>query len=63
MSPVKEKKNMKKDVTKKRCLSDNERYADLINGVVFKGKQKIHAEDGYSDRIMEQSADAWKATA
>ena len=36
---------MKKDVTKKRCLSDNERYADLINGVVFKGKQKIHAED------------------
>ena len=46
MSPVKEKKNMKKDVTKKRCLSDNERYADLINGVVFKGKQKVRKEKG-----------------
>lgn len=36
---------MEKDLAKKRCLSDNERYADIINGIVFHGKQLLHAED------------------
>lgn len=36
---------MNKDVTKKSCLSDNERYADLINGTIFQGKQMVHASD------------------
>ena len=36
---------MEKDVVQIRCLSDNERYADLINGVVFGGRQVVHGED------------------
>lgn len=36
---------MEKDLTKKRCLSDENRYADLINGLVFQGKQMVHAKD------------------
>ena len=36
MSPVKEEKTMEKDLVEKRCLSDNRRYADLINGFVFR---------------------------
>lgn len=36
---------MVKDLTKKRCLSDNERYADLINGTVFGGRQLLRAQD------------------
>ena len=36
---------MDKDLTKKRCLSDNGRYADLINGIIFKGKRRISPED------------------
>ena len=45
MSPVKEEKNMEKDLVEKRCLSDNRRYADLINGFVFQGKQILHETD------------------
>ena len=29
----------------KRCLLDNRRYADLINGFVFQGKQILHETD------------------
>ncbi|MBO5278188.1 MAG: transposase [Lachnospiraceae bacterium] len=36
---------MEKDVTKKSCLSDKERYADLINGLIFQGKQLVQAGD------------------
>ena len=36
---------MAKDLTTKRCLSDNERYADLINGAVFGGRQLLKAQD------------------
>lgn len=36
---------MLKDLTTKRCLSDNERYADLINGIVFGGRQLLHSQD------------------
>lgn len=39
----------KEDEVLKRYLSDDERYADLINGVSFDGKQVIKAED-LSDR-------------
>lgn len=36
---------MIKELTKKRCLSDNERYADLINGAVFGGRQMLRPQD------------------
>lgn len=36
---------MEKDLTKKSCLSDNERYADLLNGTIFRGRQVLCAED------------------
>ena len=36
---------MEYDLVKKRYLSDNERYADLINGLMFKGRQLIRAEN------------------
>lgn len=36
---------MVKDLTTKRCLSDNERYADLINGIVFSGRQMLLPQD------------------
>ena len=36
---------MIKDLTTKRCLSDNERYADLINGAVFGGRQLLQPQD------------------
>ena len=39
------RKNMIKDLTTKRCLSDNERYADLINGAVFGGRQLLKPQD------------------
>lgn len=39
----------KEDELLKCCLSDDERYADLINGVSFGGKQVVRAED-LSDR-------------
>ena len=33
-----------KDLVTNRCLSDNERYSDLINGVVFGGEQKLNSD-------------------
>ena len=36
---------MDKDLIQKRCLGDNRRYADLLNGYVFKGKQVLQAKD------------------
>ena len=36
---------MIKDLTTKKCLSDNERYVDLINGAVFGGKQLLKPQD------------------
>lgn len=38
-------RNMEKDLSKKRCLADNERYADLINGLLLGGKQKVRSCD------------------
>ncbi|MBD5465092.1 MAG: transposase [Lachnospiraceae bacterium] len=35
---------MEKDLLQKRYLSDNERYADLINGFLFAGSQIVTAE-------------------
>lgn len=35
----------KKDITLKNYLSDARRYADLLNGSIFQGKQVIHAEE------------------
>lgn len=36
---------MEKDLCQRECLSDNERYADLINGILFEGEQKVRASD------------------
>lgn len=36
---------MDKDLIQKRCLGDNGRFADLLNGYVFKGKQVLQAKD------------------
>lgn len=36
-----EKLNMDKDIREKNCLSDNERYADLINGLLIEGDGSI----------------------
>lgn len=36
---------MEKDFSKKNCLADNERYADLINGLLLDGEQQVRAED------------------
>lgn len=36
---------MDKDLVKKECLSDDERYADLLNGLLFYGEQKVQAAD------------------
>lgn len=49
---------MEKDVVQIRCLSDNERYADLINGVVFGGRQVVHGED---IREMDSQTGLWRA--
>lgn len=32
---------MDKDIREKNCLSDNERYADLINGLLLEGNGSI----------------------
>ena len=34
-----------KDLVTNKCLSDAERYADLINAVIFKGEQRIHSDE------------------
>lgn len=44
-SPVREEQNMQHDLLLKRYLSDNERYADLINGFGFGGRQVVSASD------------------
>ena len=36
---------MDKDLCQIECLSDNERYADLINGLFFEGEQKVLESD------------------
>ena len=36
---------MGNDLIHKRCLGDNVRYADLINGLLFRGRQEICPED------------------
>lgn len=36
---------MEKDMVNKRCLEDNARYADILNGVIFQGKQQVREED------------------
>ena len=36
---------MDKDMVKKLCLADDARYADLINGLLCEGKQKVQAND------------------
>lgn len=43
-TPAKEEK-MGRDILLKRYLSDNERYADLMNGTQFGGKQIVQAKD------------------
>lgn len=36
---------MEQDLGIGRCLSDAKRYADLLNGLLFEGRQKVRAED------------------
>lgn len=36
---------MEEDFSSAECLSDNERFADLINGFVFHGRQVVNAKD------------------
>ena len=36
---------MDKDLLLKRYYADNDRYADLINGLTFEGKQILHGSD------------------
>lgn len=36
---------MEQDLLLKRYLSDNERYADLLNGFAFGGRQIVKASD------------------
>ena len=49
---------MEKDIVQIRCLSDNERYADLINGIVFGGRQVVHGEDL---QAMDSQTGLWRA--
>lgn len=49
---------MEKDVVQIRCLSANERYADLINGIVFEGRQVVRGDDL---REMDSQTGLWKA--
>lgn len=49
---------MEKDVVQTRCLSNNERYADLINGIVFRGRQVVRVEDLQE---MDSQTGVWKA--
>ena len=45
---------MDKDVTAKKCLSVNERYADLLNALLFGGEQRITADD-----LQEMDSQHW----
>ena len=49
---------MEKDVVQIKCMSDNGRYADLINGVVFGGRQVVHGDD-LSE--MDSQTGFWRA--
>lgn len=49
---------MEKDVVQIRCLSDNERYADLINGIVFRGRRVVRGDDLLE---MDSQTGVWKA--
>ncbi len=53
----KEEQNMQKDLTNKKCLSDNERYADLINGLLLDGQQKVLPGDLQD---MDSQSVVWK---
>ena len=48
---------MEKDIVQIRCLSDNERYADLLNGIVFRGRQVVRVEDLQE---MDSQTGVWK---
>ena len=49
---------MDKDLHKRNCLSDKERYADLINGLLLEGEQKVHPDD-LSD--LDSQVSGWSA--
>lgn len=50
---------MEKDLSKKRCLADNERYADLINGLLLGGKQRVHSCDLQEMDTQTSAWDMW----
>lgn len=50
---------MEKDLSKKRCLADNERYADLINGLLLGGKQRVHSCDLQEMDAQTPGREAW----
>ena len=45
MTPVREEMNMEKDVSWKEYFRDDERYADVINGIGFGGRQLVTGAD------------------
>lgn len=45
MTPAREEQNMEKDVSWKEYFRDDERYADVINGIGCGGMQLVAAED------------------
>lgn len=47
----------KKDITLKSYLSDARRYADLLNGSIFQGKQAIHAEELQEAPTVQSKSD------
>ena len=47
----------KKDITLKNYLSDTRRYADLLNGSIFQGKQVIHAEELQEAATVQSKSD------
>ena len=49
---------MGKDVIHKRCLGDNVRYADLLNGLLFGGRQEISPDDVQESDSQTSSAKA-----
>ena len=44
-SAAREELNMGKDLIHKQCLGNKERYADLLNGLLFGGRQEVHPDD------------------
>ena len=45
---------MDKDLAVKECLSVDERYADLVNGLLLGGKQRIKSSD-----LQELDSQQW----